>query len=133
MLQLFVISVAVCAVLGPFGAEAQEARRRWEMQRQIRLDKFDHVLPVAMRTHGIDMWIVAVKENHDDPLWEDLGRGYVSGVGYYVFTDRGEIASSAQRSGHPDTSSSSRAPTTFLRRPLRCPRSSRSAIRNASG
>jgi Xaa-Pro aminopeptidase len=89
MLQLFVISVAVCAVLGPFGAEAQEARRRWEMQRQIRLDKFDHVLPVAMRTHGIDMWIVAVKENHDDPLWEDLGRGYVSGVGYYVFTDRG--------------------------------------------
>jgi Xaa-Pro aminopeptidase len=35
------------------------------------------------------MWIVAVKENHYDPLWEDLGRGYVSGVGYYVFTDRG--------------------------------------------
>ena len=22
-------------------------------------------------------------------LWNDLGRGYVSGVGYYVFTDRG--------------------------------------------
>ena len=35
------------------------------------------------------MWIVAVKENHYDPLWEDLGRGYVSGIGYYVFTDRG--------------------------------------------
>jgi Xaa-Pro aminopeptidase len=69
--------------------EAQEARRRWEMQRQIRLDKFDQVLPAAMRAHGIDMWIVAVKENHYDPLWEDLGRGYVSGIGYYVFTDRG--------------------------------------------
>jgi Xaa-Pro aminopeptidase len=67
---------------------AQEARRRWEMQRQIRLDKFDQVLPQAMRAHGIDMWIVAVKENHTDPLWEDLGRGYVSGLGYYVFTDR---------------------------------------------
>ena len=40
-------------------------------------------------THGIDMWIVAVKENHYDPLWNDLGRGYVSGIGYYVFTDRG--------------------------------------------
>jgi Xaa-Pro aminopeptidase len=59
------------------------------MQRQIRLDKFEQVLPRAMRTHGIDMWIVAVKENHRDPLWEDLGRGYVSGIGYYVFTDRG--------------------------------------------
>src|SRR5919106_3803167 len=70
-------------------ATAQEARRRWEMQRQIRLDKFEQVLPQAMRANGIDMWIVAVKENHIDPLWEDLGRGYVSGIGYYVFTDRG--------------------------------------------
>jgi Xaa-Pro aminopeptidase len=67
----------------------QEARRRWEMQRQIRLDKFEQILPVAMRNAGIDMWIVAVKENHREPLWEDLGRGYVTGVGYYIFTDRG--------------------------------------------
>lgn len=71
-------------------AEAQEARRRWEMQRQIRLDKFEQVLPAAMRAHRIDMWIVAVKENHREPLWEDLGRGYISGAGYYVFTDRGQ-------------------------------------------
>jgi Xaa-Pro aminopeptidase len=69
--------------------EAQEARRRWEMQRQIRLDKFEQILPLAMRNAGIDMWIVAVKENHREPLWEDLGRGYVTGIGYYVFTDRG--------------------------------------------
>ena len=59
------------------------------MQRQIRLDKFEQVLPLAMRNNGIDMWIVAMKENHIDPLWDDLGRGYVSGIGYYVFTDRG--------------------------------------------
>ena len=59
------------------------------MQRQIRLDKFEQVLPRVMRAHGIDMWIVAVKENHREPLWEDLGRGYISGIGYYVFTDRG--------------------------------------------
>jgi Xaa-Pro aminopeptidase len=70
-------------------AHAQEARRRWEMQRQIRLDKFEQVLPRAMRAHAIDMWIVAVKENHREPLWDDLGRGYVTGIGYYVFTDRG--------------------------------------------
>lgn len=69
--------------------DAQEARRRWEMQRQIRLDKFEQILPGAMRGQRIDMWIVAVKENHYDPLWEDLGRGYISGIGYYVFTDRG--------------------------------------------
>ena len=71
-------------------SEAQEARRRWEMQRQIRLDKFEQVLPAVMKNTGIDMWIVAVKENHTDPLWEDLGRGYVSGLGYYVFFLRGD-------------------------------------------
>ena len=81
-------ATAVMALLAGAG-EAQEARRRWEMQRQIRLDKFEQVLPLAMRAPGIDMWIVAVKENHYDPLWEDLGRGYVTGIGYYVFTDRG--------------------------------------------
>ncbi len=69
--------------------DAQEARRRWEMERQIRLDKFEQVLPRAMRDNGIDMWIVAVKESHYDPLWRDLGRGYVTGIGYYVFTDNG--------------------------------------------
>jgi Xaa-Pro aminopeptidase len=85
------IALAVLVVLAPTStpAAAQEARRRWEMQRQIRLDKFDYVLPAAMRAHGVDMWIVAVKENHADPLWNDLGRGYITGLGYYVFTDRG--------------------------------------------
>src|SRR5919108_1118548 len=81
------VVIALLALASDLGA--QEARRRWEMQRQIRLDKFEQVLPLAMRNNGIDMWIVAMKENHIDPLWEDMGRGYVSGVGYYVFTDRG--------------------------------------------
>ena len=82
-LAVLLILISVLPALG------QEARRRWEMERQIRLDKFEQILPVAMRTAGIDMWIVAVKENHREPLWNDLGRGYVSGIGYYVFTDRG--------------------------------------------
>ena len=77
----------MCFAASP--SAGQEARRRWEMQRQIRLDKFEQILPLAMRNAGIDMWIVAVKENHREPLWEDLGRGYVTGVGYYIFTDRG--------------------------------------------
>ena len=83
------LAVAVVTLGLTIAADAQEARRRWEMQRQIRLDKFEQILPLAMRHAGIDMWIVAVKENHYDPLWDDLGRGYVSGIGYYVFTDRG--------------------------------------------
>ncbi|MSO61823.1 MAG: M24 family metallopeptidase [Acidobacteria bacterium] len=86
-MKILLITVLVMSLSLP--VVAQEARRRWEMERQIRLDKFEQVLPRAMRDNGIDMWIVAVKENHYDPLWKDLGRGYISGIGYYVFSDRG--------------------------------------------
>jgi Xaa-Pro aminopeptidase len=89
MRSLLTVAGVLAAVWSSVPLDAQEARRRWEMQRQIRLDKFEQILPLAMRNAGIDMWIVAVKENHREPLWEDLGRGYVTGVGYYVFTDRG--------------------------------------------
>ena len=85
----FAVALSLAVALGVSSLEGQEARRRWEMQRQIRLDKFEQILPLAMRNAGIDMWIVAVKENHREPLWDDLGRGYVTGIGYYVFTDRG--------------------------------------------
>ncbi len=89
MRRVLTIAGVLVAVFTSVSSDAQESRRRWEMQRQIRLDKFEQILPLAMRSTGIDMWIVAVKENHREPLWEDLGRGYVTGIGYYVFTDRG--------------------------------------------
>jgi Xaa-Pro aminopeptidase len=82
--------VIVATAVVPATAHAQEARRRFEMMRRIRLDKFDLVLPQAMRENGIDMWIVAMKQNHPDPLWEDLGGGFVGATGYFVFTDRGD-------------------------------------------
>jgi Xaa-Pro aminopeptidase len=66
-----------------------EARRRWERLCRIRKDKFDLVLPPAMRELGLDMWIVMMKEGHYDPLYEDLGRGYPGRVGFYVFTSQG--------------------------------------------
>jgi Xaa-Pro aminopeptidase len=73
----------------PTQAGAQEARRRWERMCQIRKDKFDLILPEVMRENGIDMWITTVREGDYGPLYEDLGRGYPSSLGFYVFTDRG--------------------------------------------
>jgi len=67
-------------------ASAQEARARWERMCQIRAEKFDLVLPEAMRANELDMWIVVMREGLLDPLWEALGRGYVGGWAYYVFT-----------------------------------------------
>jgi len=74
----------------PLGAQAaNEAKARWDRLCQIRKEKFDYILPEAMRENGIDMWIVAMKEGNYDPQWELLGRGYVGSIGYYIFTDRG--------------------------------------------
>ena len=76
---------AVIAVPAP----AQEAKQRWDQLCQIRKDKLDLILPEAMRENGIDMWIVASREGHDDPNAAMLGGGYVGDIGYYIFTDRG--------------------------------------------
>ena len=67
-----------------------EAERRWQLMNQIRRDKFDLVLPEAMRENGVDMWITVNREGFEDPLTADFGRGYVGDYGYYIFTNRGE-------------------------------------------
>ena len=67
---------ALGALLLPSDGASQEARRRWERQCQIRAEKFDLVLPQAMRANGIDMWITVMREGLHDPLYEALGRGY---------------------------------------------------------
>ena len=67
-----------------------DVKVRWDRLCQIRKEKFDHILPEAMRENGIDMWIVAQKEGHDDPLAPLLGGGYTGSVGYFVFTDKGD-------------------------------------------
>lgn len=68
---------------------SQEARARWEMMNQIRRDKFDLILPQVMRENQIDMWITVMREGNFDPLYRDLGEGYVSAIGFLIFTDRG--------------------------------------------
>lgn len=86
------LGLAVAVLAGPplsAQAPAEHARTRWERSCQIRRDQFDLILPAAMRDHGVDMWIVMQKENQFDPMYDDLGRGYVGSVGYWIFTDRG--------------------------------------------
>lgn len=63
-----------------------EARTRWEMLNLIRREKFDIILPIAMRENEIDMWIHVMREGNPDPLAIDLG----GNLGYFIFTDRGK-------------------------------------------
>lgn len=73
-----------------FSTFAQEAYRRWRIMNEIRNDKFDLVLPVVMRENNIDMWIITNKEGNFDPLYPDMGAGYTTQNGYYIFTDTGK-------------------------------------------
>ena len=80
-----------CALLAlatvPGGAEpaAQEARARAELLDLIQREKFDIVLPGAMRDNGVDMWIHVIRDGDPDALTLDMG----GTAGYFIFTDRG--------------------------------------------
>jgi Xaa-Pro aminopeptidase len=81
---LFLVLIITAQTFG------QEAMRRWRKLNQVRADKFDLVLPEAMRENNIAMWIVTNREGNLDPLYADMGEGYVTGNAYYIFTDTGE-------------------------------------------
>ncbi len=88
-LLITLVLVLFSNVLAADPVRKGEARLRWERMNQIRMDKFDLVLPEVMRENGVDMWITVNREGYEDPLTEDFGRGYVTDWGFYIFTDRG--------------------------------------------
>ena len=54
-------------------AEADDFQSLWRTSCMIRKDKFDYVLPGAMRRNGIDMWIVFDHGRGSEPLMLDFG------------------------------------------------------------
>ncbi len=89
MLRIALLFPLALTLLAASPASSQEARRRYERACQIRHEKFDRILPEAMRENNVDMWIIVMREGLLDPMWQDLGGGYVGGWAYWVFTDRG--------------------------------------------
>jgi len=86
--QILLAALALSVLLNG-AAGAQEARRRFDHLCLMRQQKFDRILPEVMRENHIDMWIVAEREGHYDPMVDQLGPGYANVIGYYIFTDRG--------------------------------------------
>jgi len=85
-MRVLITFSVLCFTLSAF---SQEAFRRWRKMNQIRNDKFDLILPEVMKENNIDMWIIMNREGNFDPLYPDMGEGYVGLTGYYVFTDNG--------------------------------------------
>jgi len=69
------------------GQQAKKEDNLEEWNNQIRREKFDLVLPEAMKKNNVDMWIHVMRETIPDPFGaEELG----STSGVFVFTNRGD-------------------------------------------
>ena len=92
------VRVAVIAVLllpgllaaqeRPFGTLREQA----DVQQRWLAERMETVLPALMRAHGVDMWVIPMREYNEDPLFSSL----VSPTTFaarrrtiYVFHDRG--------------------------------------------
>ena len=86
----FVFLLAISSnVLVSETAEADDFQSLWRTSCMIRKDKFDYVLPGAMRRNGIDMWIVFDHGRGSEPMMLDFGIETAYGQGIYVFFDEG--------------------------------------------
>jgi hypothetical protein len=73
----------------PLGTEREQATIRQDWLR-LRLDR---VLPRLMRQHGVDMWIIPVREYNEDPVFWSLVSPTTMAARrrtIYVFFDRGQ-------------------------------------------
>src|SRR5438876_9161613 len=62
---LFAMPGVALAQERPFGTLREQAA----MQQQWLRKRLDTFLPVLMRTHGIDMWVVPMREYNEDPVF----------------------------------------------------------------
>ena len=83
--KAFVTCISLAVVSGICNAQAVSAKSGAEILHLIRQEKFDLILPGAMRDNGVEMWIHVIRIGNPDPMALHFG-----GVtGYIIFTDRG--------------------------------------------
>jgi hypothetical protein len=93
--------ILLIALLLPFagsGASAQERplgtlREQAELRQQWLEIRLERVLPRLMREHGVDLWLVPVREYNEDPVFGSLVSPTTMAARrrtIYVFCDRGE-------------------------------------------
>ena len=89
--------VVVCWLAPASSAQTLKAPKLLPLSQQIALReswlerRHQMILPM-MRRHGIDMWIVATEEFHDDPLAQLVAppRPYAGNRDFFVFIDTGD-------------------------------------------
>jgi len=85
-LKVFLIFLFTIIVTSIGKAHDISAKATAEIMHLIRSEKFDLILPSAMRDNDVDMWIHATRVGRPDPMAMYFG----SVDGYIIFTDRGD-------------------------------------------
>jgi Xaa-Pro dipeptidase len=83
--KVFLIFLFTIVITGIPKAHNISAKATAEIIHLIRSEKFDLILPGAMRDNNVDMWIHATRVGRPDPMAMYFG----SVDGYIIFTDRG--------------------------------------------
>lgn len=82
--RVFLVFLSLLMTLSTSEAQINSVKAGAEILHLIRQEKFDLILPGAMRDNDIDMWIHAIRTANPDPMAWYFGP--VSG--YIIFTDR---------------------------------------------
>ena len=72
---LLTVFVTFIVLVSGIDAYAQKSKQNYEIMRLIRHEKFNLILPGALRDNNVDMWIHVVESGNRDPLALDLGDG----------------------------------------------------------
>lgn len=100
-IRLFVLLALASAAVGPLSAQTRDydprrpfgtLRAQADLQQSWLAERLDENLPRIMREHDVDMWVVAMREYNEDPVF----RALVSPTTFaarrrtiYIFHDRG--------------------------------------------
>jgi Xaa-Pro dipeptidase len=85
LVLLPLISVPFTISISNAQPNSLSAKAGAEILHLIRKEKFDLILPGAMRDNNVDMWIHVIRAGDPDPMALHFG----SVTGYIIFTDRG--------------------------------------------
>ncbi|MBJ89154.1 MAG: hypothetical protein CMO98_04760 [Woeseia sp.] len=84
-IQKVLTTIVALVFVSSLSAASIHPKNLAEMLKEIRKDKFDYVLPKAMRDNNVDMWIHVIRQKKPEPLALDLG----GNAGVFIFTDKG--------------------------------------------
>jgi len=65
---LLTVFFTLIVLVSGFNVHAQKSKQNYEIMRLIRHEKFDLILPGALRDNNVDMWIHVVESGERDPV-----------------------------------------------------------------